>query len=608
MSSRVDSKNPSVKRTVVLHSSRAAPPETHNTDYELSISSQIASSTLQVAESRPTPAAGHSPESPRSVGQLDAETRALFHLRLRLCCLIASVPFGFFVACSATNFIQLLGRGTVGWTGFGLAVATLIGLAGSAGFLFRRQTLDETWLRVLELAIFGAMAGCIAYWEFAVLTATPGLVDADYQNLPPMTEQVYVLAAALFVHFCWFVLIVFHGVLVPNTLARGAGVALGMCVAAVAISTVAAFTHPATGRNAGVLFAVSTTMLSAAVGLSIFGTAKTEALREEVRTAREAVRELGQYRLRRKLGQGGMGEVYLAEHRLLKRPCALKRIHPRFINNVDQLRRFEREVQATAGLRHPNTVEIYDYGRADDGTFFYVMEFVPGMNLEEMVLKYGPLAPDRVVYILRQVCGALREAHRHDLVHRDIKPSNILVVSSGNPHDLAKLVDFGLVHTINPEADDPEHKLTRDGLIVGTPEYMSPEQASAGMLDARSDLFSLGSVAFFLLTGKEAFHRGNAVKTLMAVVSDEPEPVVNLNPFVPPDLIAVLQMCMAKQPENRFQNAAELDAALARCGCAGSWTEARAHEWWSRHTSQTADPGTDLASLPLRTESAIHGT
>ncbi|MCZ2344346.1 MAG: serine/threonine protein kinase, partial [Bacteroidales bacterium] len=478
MSSSVDPKQPPVNRTVVLRTNRTAPPETHNTDYDLSLPTQTPSATLQVAE----PALPLSVAEPavtfRKPGHLDAETRALFHQRLRLCCLIAAGPFGFFVACSGTNFIQLLSRDTVGWTGFGLALFTLSSLAGAAGFLFRRQTLDEKWLRVLELAIFGIMATCIAYWEFAVLTGTPGLVDAEYLTMPSMTEQVYVLAAALFVHFCWFVLIVFHGVLVPNTLARGVGVAFGMCVAAVAISVIVVFTHPATGRNAGVLFAVSTTMLGAAVGLSVFGTAKTEELREEVRTAREAMRELGQYRLRRKLGQGGMGEVYLAEHRLLKRPCALKRIHPRFVHNADQLKRFEREVQATAGLRHPNTVEIYDYGRADDGTFFYVMEFVPGMNLEEIVLKYGPMPPDRVVYILRQICGALREAHRHALVHRDIKPSNILVVSNGHPHDLAKLVDFGLVHTINTdmESESQQHKLTRDGLIVGTPEYMSPEQ------------------------------------------------------------------------------------------------------------------------------------
>ena len=260
----------------------------------------------------------------------------------------------------------------------------------------------------------------------------------------------------------------------------------------------------------------------------MFGTAKTAALREEVQTAKQAVRELGQYRLRRKLGQGGMGEVYLAEHQLLKRPCAIKRIHPKYLDNAEQLKRFEREVQATAQLRHPNTVEIYDYGRADDGTFYYVMEYLPGMSLEEIVSAHGPMTADRVVHIIRQVCGALREAHRLGLVHRDIKPSNVVVLPDGSPHDQAKVVDFGLVQSLAEDAD-PNAKITRDGLIVGTPEYMSPEQAQGLPLDECSDLFSLGSVAYFLLTGKEAFHRDNAVRTLLAVVNEEPTPIAVAN-------------------------------------------------------------------------------
>jgi serine/threonine-protein kinase len=340
-------------------------------------------------------------------------------------------------------------------------------------------------------------------------------------------------------------------------------------------------------------------MLAAAAGLSVFGTAKTEALRREVRSAREAVREMGHYRLRRKLGQGGMGEVYLAEHRLIKRPCALKRIHPRYLNNPEQVRRFEREVQATAALRHPNTVEIYDYGRADDGTFYYVMEYLPGMSLEEMVTKYGPLPPDRVVHVLRQVCGALREAHRHGLVHRDIKPSNVLVFPDGSPHDQAKLLDFGLVHSLTDEVE-PEAKITRDGLIVGTPEYMSPEQASGQPIDGRSDLFSLGSVAYFLLTAKEAFHRENPMKTLLAVVNDEPPPIAGLAPFVPDDLRAVIAKCLAKSPGDRYERASALEAAFGALGCADDWTEAKASDWWSARPDARGLNDTDLNSLPLQ--------
>jgi serine/threonine-protein kinase len=294
-----------------------------------------------------------------------------------------------------------------------------------------------------------------------------------------------------------------------------------------------------------------------------------------------------------------MGEVYLAEHRLLKRPCAVKRIHAKFLDNPEQLRRFEREVQATAQLRHPNTVEIYDYGVADDGTFYYAMEYLPGISLEDLIGRFGPQSADRVVHIMRQVCGALREAHRHGLVHRDIKPSNILLFADGAPHDQVKLVDFGLVHSLVWEGD-PKTKLTREGLIVGTPEYMSPEQASGIGLDGRSDLFSLGSVAYYLLTGREAFHRENSMQTLMAVVTDSPPPVTDANPLVPADVLAVLAKCLAKDPAQRFRTAGELDASLAACGCVADWTEARSTDWWFAHPTAQPATDTDLDTLPLK--------
>ncbi len=418
------------------------------------------------------------------------------------------------------------------------------------------------------------------------------------RDLTRVHERTQVLAAALVVHFNWLLLIVFHAVLVPNTVARGAGVTLSLVVTPLLIDAVAVATHTPALHNAIALFAVAVTMLSAGGGLALFGTAKIAELQRQVASAREAVREMGQYRLRRKLGSGGMGEVYLAEHRLLKRPCALKRIHAKYLHSPEQLRRFEREVQATARLRHPNTVEIYDYGVAADGTFFYVMEYLPGMSLEELVGRFGGQSPERVVYLMRQVCGALREAHAAGLVHRDIKPGNIVVFPAGSPHDMVKLVDFGLVHSL-AEVERPHERITRDGLIVGTPEYMSPEQASGGVLDGRSDLFSLGSVAYYLLTGREAFHRDNPMKTLMAVVSEAAAPLLDVNPFVPDDLAAVLARCLSKDPGQRFQSAAELEHALAACGCAQGWTEERSNEWWGRHPAAT-DAGTDLTSLPVR--------
>ena len=577
-------------RTVRLRpGSRDEPPlEPDTTDYELS-ASVAAPHAMRLISNRRTD---------ERQPTLSADARALFQHRLRLCCLIAAVPFGFFLVCAATNFIPLFGRDTVGWGGLALSAFTLCGLVATASYLARKDEVPEHTLRVLEVAVFGVMGLFFAYWQFLVLSATPHQPVGENQS---DVEYLGVLAAALIVHFNWFALLVFHGVLVPNSLSRGVGVVIVMCLTSVAICIVAATTHPPTGRNAGVLFAVSTTILAAGAGLSVFGTAKTEALQREVESAREAVREMGQYRLRKKLGHGGMGEVYLAEHRLLKRPCALKRIHPRFLNNPEQLKRFEREVQATAQLRHPNTVEIYDYGRADDGTFYYVMEYLPGLSLEDMVGRHGPLPTDRVVHILKQVCGALKEAHRHGLVHRDIKPSNILVFPDGSPHDQAKVLDFGLVHWLTEEVE-PNSKITREGLIVGTPEYMSPEQASGITLDGRSDLFSLGSVAYFLLTGREAFHRGNPMKTLLAVVNEEPAPVTTLNPHVPEDVLAILKKCLAKAPTERYERAADLEAALTGCSCASGWTEERSADWWAAHPEAQPGTGTDLDSLPVRAD------
>ena len=288
-------------------------PDTTNTDYELS-ASVTAPPAVRFVQDHPAGVATSS---------LSPAARDQFRRRLMLCCLIASAPFAFFVACTATNFIPLFGRATVGWTGLVLSAVTLAGLGTTAAFLYRRRDLAEDGLRVLEVSVFGVMAMFFAYWQFQVLTAVPHGNGQTSRSRPPSWRPPPSSTST------GWLLIVFHGVLVPNTLARGVGVAVAMCSVALAISLIAAVNHPPTGRHAGSLFTLAAVYLSAGAGLSVFGTAKTEALRREVESAREQVRQLGQYRLKKKLGHGGMGEVYLAEHQLLKRPCAIKRIHPR---------------------------------------------------------------------------------------------------------------------------------------------------------------------------------------------------------------------------------------------------------------------------------------
>jgi serine/threonine-protein kinase len=319
--------------------------------------------------------------------------------------------------------------------------------------------------------------------------------------------------------------------------------------------------------------------ISLAAIIVIYGARRLEMLRREA----AAARRLGQYQLKGLLGTGGMGEVYLAEHVLLRRPCALKLIRPERGADPNSLARFEREVQATATLNHPNTVQVFDYGHTEDGTFYYVMEYLEGITLEQLVLEHGPLPAERAVHLLRQVCGALQEAHGNQLIHRDVKPRNILVCKHGGRHDVVKLLDFGLVRIQGGGAGAGD--LTAEHAITGTPAYMAPEQAAGREeLDGRADIYSLGAVAYFLLTGRAPFTGRSVVELLTAHQRDRPEPLTRLRPEVPPDLETVVLRCLAKDPAERFPDARALESALAdwALSSARRWGEEEAAAWWAR--------------------------
>jgi serine/threonine-protein kinase len=234
-------------------------------------------------------------------------------------------------------------------------------------------------------------------------------------------------------------------------------------------------------------------------------------------------------------------------------------------------------------------VQIIDYGRVADGTFYYVMEYVPGPNLEELVLRHGPLPAARAVHLLQQVCAALREAHAAGLVHRDIKPANAMVCERGGVHDVVKLVDFGLVKTVSTNGADG--RLTREGVIAGTPAYMSPEQASGREpIDARTDIYSLGAVAYFLLTGWPPFRREHAIQQIIAHIHEPVRPMTEHQPEIPPDLQLVVLRCLEKDPANRFPDIDSLREALADCRCGGQWTEELAAQWWQSQ-AMSFNPG-----------------
>jgi len=312
-------------------------------------------------------------------------------------------------------------------------------------------------------------------------------------------------------------------------------------------------------------------------------------LRDEVLRARQ----MGQYKLKRLIGSGGMGDVYLAEHVLMKRPCAIKVIRPEKAGDPKVLARFEREVQATAKLSHWNSIDIFDYGRADDGTFYYVMEFLPGMSLAELVRRYGPIPAARAVHLIKQACDALQEAHEVGLVHRDIKPANIFAAVRGGLFDVAKLLDFGLA---KPLADTDGAQLTQEGTITGSPAFMSPEQAIGDRdPDARSDVYAVGGVLYFLLTGRPVFDDENPMKVLIAHAHQQPEPPSQHNGEVPDDIELVILRCLQKNPDDRYQSAADLAAAIEDCNDYGRWTRDAARAWWQERETPTMKPADEIS-------------
>jgi serine/threonine-protein kinase len=449
-----------------------------------------------------------------------------------------------------------------------------------------RRPLAPGRLRAMELAMIGALAGMIAVSHYRNMLAHSLGDDATAARVV-MQHTVVVTS----------ILILTYGIYAPKSWLETAAVVTILAMLPYATLWVLQLRHPEVmiwlgrlpsgGWVTPFLFSGfdATFLLILAAG-STYGTAKINRLRRQV----VAARRLGQYHLGPRIGAGGMGEVYMAEHQFLKRPCAIKLVHPDCEADPKVLERFEREVRLTATLSHWNTVEIYDYGRGEDGTYYYVMEYLPGLSLAEVVKRYGPFPPERVVYLLRQVCMALREAHAAGLVHRDIKPSNIIAARRGGLDDVAKLLDFGLVL---PKSLDSGRRLTAHGQVVGTPTFMAPEQSRGGGrdVDARSDIYSMGAVAYALLTGRPPFDDDNPIEVMIAHARDPVLPPSRLRPDIPADLEHVVLRCLAKEPADRFPDAESLEHALAECACADRWNAKQAAQWWLQ-VGQPAAPKT----------------
>jgi serine/threonine-protein kinase len=313
---------------------------------------------------------------------------------------------------------------------------------------------------------------------------------------------------------------------------------------------------------------IASTVIATATSRVIYG------LQKEVRDARK----LGQYTLTEKLGEGGMGVVYLARHALLRRPNAIKLLPPERLG-PDSAARFEREVQLTAGLTHPNTVRVYDYGRTPSGILYYAMEYLEGASLDEVVAQFGPMPAGRVIHVLAQIAGALNEAHGIGLIHRDIKPANIFLTQQGGVQDVAKVLDFGLVKELRNEA-----AVTVDERISGTPLYMAPEAiANPNRVDARSDLYSLGATAYHMLTGLDVFVGQSMLEICSHHLQSAPTPPSQRVSFaIPPDLERVIMSCLAKSQDARPASASALRRALLACAVP-AWSEDDARRWYEQH-------------------------
>jgi hypothetical protein len=298
----------------------------------------------------------------------------------------------------------------------------------------------------------------------------------------------------------------------------------------------------------------------------------------EVRRARE----LGSYQLEEKLGEGGMGEVWRARHRMLARPAAIKLIRASSAAASGQAaRRFEREAQVIARLRSPHTVELFDFGIASDGSFYYAMELLDGLDAESLVRRFGPLPPERVIYLLRQVCHSLSEAHASGLVHRDIKPANVFLCRYGEEFDFVKVLDFGIVRAARDAAETGGLE-TREDRIEGTPAFMAPEQAMGGPVDRRADIYATGCLAYWLLTGELVFTAENPIALIMRHANAPPEPPSSRGAAaIPRALDDLVLACLAKDPAHRPQSARDLALRLAEVHGAVEWTQERAREWWT---------------------------
>jgi eukaryotic-like serine/threonine-protein kinase len=458
------------------------------------------------------------------------------------------------------------------------AVLVAVVVYGAQWLLTRRGKIGVTGLHAIDInaIVLVSIGLCYGVWSLPV-HARPELVVL-------LTESS---------------MLAIRAVMIPSSAVRSAWIALAAVTPAILLTY---FYYDSHSVHYGTLTPLSLACVTAFLAspiviVSSYISNTIYGLTERVREAKQ----LGQYTLDEKIGEGGMGVVFKARHSMLRRPTAVKLLPPQRAGEHNLIR-FEREVQLTSMLTHPNTIAIYDFGRTPEGVFYYAMEYLDGIDLEKLVEQDGPLDPPRTIHILQQVAAALAEAHGIGLIHRDIKPANIILCERGPTPDVAKVLDFGLVKRMEPSTEDPARSAVN--AITGTPLFLSPEAIlTPDKVDGRSDLYGLGCVGYFLLTGTHVFDAATVVEICGHHVHSIPVlPSERLGRRIPSDLEQIILSCLEKVPDRRPQDAWELVEALRTCDDHGAWDPKRARQWWKdrgRHLKKRADGVTpDSAARP----------
>ena len=500
--------------------------------------------------------------------------RALTESLLR--CRLRRVAFIFLAAAVIWITIDQVSGQTFGLL---ILIPCLLVLGGVAALLYSQKAIPLTSLRVLELVLFGAAAVYLPARDYTFIYWAMSQGEVSLA-LSGFTETVFHIV----------LLVAVYGMFIPNTIKRVTAVAVSLAATPIAAGLALGFAFPAIAEAMGQLragrIAETGFLLTLSAGIAIAGTQIIGQYQSQGVEAMEA----GFYQLKERIGSGGMGEVWRAEHHKLVRPAAIKLIRPDRIEDKDQavaretIRRFEREAQATAALRSPHTVELYDFGVSGDGVFYYVMEYLNGIDLKTLIEKHGPQPPERTIHLLKQVCESLADAHESRMIHRDVKPANIFTCHMGLSYDFVKVLDFGLVK-IETDDGDEDTQLTQEGMTAGSPAFMAPEVVTGKRdVDARADLYAVGCVGYWLLTGQYVFPRKRTMAMALDHVTTTTQPPSRRSELsIPAELDRIILKCLAKQPEDRFGSAMELAEALSTGVASNGWDRRHAEEWWKSH-------------------------